>query len=298
MRLLDQFGAAARTSISAARSSAELDRFAAAPGRPLRAGLGRRCSRRRSRVSSARAVRDAGVTVYERSQVRGDRIRTAHERRARSRLDHRRPGGARGQRLGRVDPRDRRRPDRRRQRRDRHRAAPERLAETGAEAGTSASPTAAASSTTTTRPPTAGMVFGKGGGTLAYSNRITATFDHPGRRERRDPQPAAPHLSVALGCAGRRQLERADRLLAERASVLRAAARGARACWSAPASPGTASAPRGLPARSWRNWRPGRQRRPAGRAAQRAQRRRLPPEPIRYVGGRLVRAAIARKERS
>ena len=27
------------------------------------------------------------------------------------------------------------------------------------------------------------MVFGKGGGTLAYKNRITAAFDHPGRRE-------------------------------------------------------------------------------------------------------------------
>ena len=27
------------------------------------------------------------------------------------------------------------------------------------------------------------MIFGKGGGTLAYKNSITAAFDHPGRRE-------------------------------------------------------------------------------------------------------------------
>ncbi len=139
------------------------------------------------------------------------------------------------------------------------------------------------------------IVFGKGGGTLAYDNHITPTFDHPGRR-----QPAirsqllrtyptlwdlpiaeswsgpidyslsglpffvrlhdAPSVLVCAGFSG--DGVGPSRLAAEILAEL--AATG-----------GTA----GLPA--------------ALRCVPRAP---LPPEPIRYVGGRVVRAAIARKE--
>jgi len=71
------------------------------------------------------------------------------------------------------------------------------------------------------------MVFGKGGGTLAYNNRITARLRSSGAPRATGPQPVAAHISGALGPVGRRGVERPDRLLAQRAAVLRAAARGA-----------------------------------------------------------------------
>ncbi len=141
------------------------------------------------------------------------------------------------------------------------------------------------------------IVFGKGGGTLAYRNRITASFDHPGRRE--TPMrsqllrtyPAlwdvpveqawsgpidyslsglpffvrlreAPSVLVCAGFSGDGvgPSHLAGEILAE------LVADGGKA--------GLPGALRSVPAAP------------------------MPPEPLRYVGGRVVRAAIARKERS
>ena len=141
------------------------------------------------------------------------------------------------------------------------------------------------------------VVFGKGGGTLAFKNRITPTFDHPGRREppihsqlmrtypalwdvpiaERWSGPIdyslsgvpffvrlhdAPSVLVCAGFSGDGvgPSRLAGEILAEMV-----------------ADGGTA----GLPA-----------------ALRTVPTRPLPPEPIRYLGGRIVRAAIARKEQS
>jgi glycine/D-amino acid oxidase-like deaminating enzyme len=141
------------------------------------------------------------------------------------------------------------------------------------------------------------MIFGKGGGTLAYRNRITASFDHPGAREGpirsqllrtypwlwnvpiasswsgpidyslsglpffvrlRD----APSVLVCAGFSG--DGVGPSRLAGEILAEMVAAGDDA-------AVPGALrSVPRAL----------------------------MPPEPLRYLGGRVVRAAIARKERS
>jgi glycine/D-amino acid oxidase-like deaminating enzyme len=141
------------------------------------------------------------------------------------------------------------------------------------------------------------MVFGKGGGTLAYRNRVTAGFDHPGAREGpirtqllrtypwlwnvpitsswsgpidyslsglpffvrlRD----APSVLVCAGFSGDGvgPSRLAGEILAEMVTSGDSA--------TLPAS--LRSVPKAI----------------------------MPPEPIRYLGGRLVRAAIARKERS
>lgn len=141
------------------------------------------------------------------------------------------------------------------------------------------------------------MIFGKGGGTLGYANRITATFDHPGRRE-----PAIRHQLLrtypalwdvpiverwsgpidyslsglpffvrlheapgVLACAGFSgdgvgPSRLAGEILAELV-----------------ADGGDAGLPDGL---------------------RTVPSRVMPPEPLRYLGGRLVRRAVARKEHS
>ena len=141
------------------------------------------------------------------------------------------------------------------------------------------------------------VVFGKGGGTLAYGNRIGAALDHPGRRAgavraallriypglwdagiaERWSGPVDYSLSGlpffvrlrelpgVLVCAGFSgdgvgPSRLAGELLAEMV-----------------ADGGTAGLPQAL---------------------RTVPHRALPPEPLRYLGGRLVRAAIARKERS
>jgi glycine/D-amino acid oxidase-like deaminating enzyme len=141
------------------------------------------------------------------------------------------------------------------------------------------------------------IVFGKGGGTLAYNNRITASFDHPAGREPAiraqllrtyptlwDLQIAerwsgpidyslsglpffvrlreAPSVVVCAGFSGDGvgPSRLAGEILAEMV-----------------ADGGTAGLPQAMCT---------------------VPTRPMPPEPIRYVGGRLVRAAIARKERS
>ena len=141
------------------------------------------------------------------------------------------------------------------------------------------------------------MVFGKGGGTLAYRNRITGTFDHPGRREppirsqllRTYPAlwdvpvehawsgpidyslsglpffvrlREAPSVLVCAGFSG--DGVGPSRLAGEILAEL--VADGGKAGLPGPL--------RSVPAAP------------------------MPPEPLRYLGGRVVRAAIARSERS
>jgi glycine/D-amino acid oxidase-like deaminating enzyme len=141
------------------------------------------------------------------------------------------------------------------------------------------------------------MVFGKGGGTLAYKNRITARFDHPGGRE---PQiraqllrtyPALWDVPIAESWSGPIDYSLSGLpffvRLREAPSVLVCAGFSGDGVGPSHlageilaelvADGGNA----GLPG-----------------ALRTVPTRQLPPEPLRYVGGRLVREAIARKERS
>jgi glycine/D-amino acid oxidase-like deaminating enzyme len=175
-------------------------------------------------------------------------------------------------------------------------AAPERLAEAGIRAGVCISDGrrlvnyyhASADGR---------MVFGKGGGTLAYNNRITAAFDHPGRRE---PQirgqllrtyPALWDLSVAEAWSGPIDYSLSGLpffvRLREVPSVLVCAGFSgdgvgpSRLAGEILAEMTADGGSAGLPG-----------------ALRSVPNGLLPPEPIRYLGGRLVRAATARKERS
>ncbi len=141
------------------------------------------------------------------------------------------------------------------------------------------------------------MVFGKGGGTLAYDNRISPSFDHPGRREPSvrsqllRTYPALWDLPVAESWSGPIDYSLSGLpffvRLREAPSVLVCAGFSGDGVGPSrlageilaelAASGGTAGLPGGL------------------RSVPTAP---LPPEPIRYIGGRLVRAAIARKEHS
>jgi hypothetical protein len=141
------------------------------------------------------------------------------------------------------------------------------------------------------------MVFGKGGGTLGYANMITSNFDHPGRREdairsqliRTYPTlwdvPIADSWSgpIDYSLSGLPFFVR----LRDAPSVLVCAGFSgdgvgpSRLAGEVMAEMvvdgGNAGLPKSL------------------RTVPTAQ---LPPEPVRYLGGRLVRAAIARKERA
>jgi glycine/D-amino acid oxidase-like deaminating enzyme len=175
-------------------------------------------------------------------------------------------------------------------------AAPERLAEAGIRAGVCISDGrrlvnyyhASADGR---------MVFGKGGGTLAYNSRITAAFDHPGRRE---PQirsqllrtyPALWDLSVAEAWSGPIDYSLSGLpffvRLREAPGVLVCAGFSgdgvgpSRLAGEILAEMAAGGGSAGLPG-----------------ALRTVPTKQLPPEPARYLGGRLVRAAIARKERS
>ena len=141
------------------------------------------------------------------------------------------------------------------------------------------------------------IVFGKGGGTLAYRNRITPAFDHPGRREPAirsqlmRTYPALWDLPVAERWSGPIDYSLSGLpffvRLREVPSVLVCAGFSGDGVGPSrlageilaelAAAGGTAGLPGGL------------------RSVPTAL---LPPEPIRHLGGRMVRAAIARKERS
>lgn len=140
------------------------------------------------------------------------------------------------------------------------------------------------------------IIFGKGGGALAYDHNITARFDHPGRREPAirsqllRTYPALWDLPVAERWSGPIDYSLSGLpffvRLREAPSVLvcagfsgdgvgpsRLAGEILAELVADGGSAGLPGALRSVPARL------------------------MPPEPIRYVGGRLVRAAIARKER-
>ena len=141
------------------------------------------------------------------------------------------------------------------------------------------------------------VIFGKGGGTLAYDNRITAGFDHPGRREPAirsqllRTYPALWDIPVAERWSGPIDYSLSGlpffvRLHAAPSVIACAGFSGdgvgpsrlaGEILAELVADGGTA----GLPA-----------------ALRSVPTRPMPPEPIRYLGGRLVRAAIARKEHS
>jgi glycine/D-amino acid oxidase-like deaminating enzyme len=175
-------------------------------------------------------------------------------------------------------------------------AAPERLAEAGIRAGVCISDGRRLvnyyHATTEGR-----IVFGKGGGTLAYNNHITAGFDHPGRREPAihsqllRTYPALWDLAIAERWSGPIDYSLSGLpffvRLREAPSVLvcagfsgdgvgpsRLAGEILAELVADGGSAGLPGALRSVPSRP------------------------QPPEPIRYVGGRLVRAAIARKEHS
>jgi glycine/D-amino acid oxidase-like deaminating enzyme len=177
-------------------------------------------------------------------------------------------------------------------------AAPERLAEAGIRAGVCISDGRRLvnyyHATAEGR-----IVFGKGGGTLAYKQAITPSFDHPGAREPAlrsqllRTYPALWDLPVAERWSGPIDYSLSGLpffvRLREAPGVLVCAgfsgdgvgpsrlAGEILAELAADAGAGSA----GLPA-----------------ALRSVPTRPLPPEPIRYLGGQLVRAAIARKEHS
>ncbi len=141
------------------------------------------------------------------------------------------------------------------------------------------------------------IVFGKGGGTLGYGNRITPVFDHPGARERGiraqllRTYPMLWDVPVAESWSGPIDYSLSGlpffARLQDAPSVLACA--GFSGDGVGPSrlageliaemlvGEGDASVPAGL---------------------RRVPARWLPPEPLRYLGGRVVRAAVARKEHS
>ncbi len=141
------------------------------------------------------------------------------------------------------------------------------------------------------------MIFGKGGGTLGYGNRVSAAFDHPGRRangvraQLLRTYPGLWDAGVAERWSGPVDYSLSGLpffvRLRELPGVLVCAgfsgdgvgpSRLAGELLSEMVCDGGTA---GLPV-----------------ALRTVPRRALPPEPIRYLGGRLVRAAIARKEHS
>ncbi len=141
------------------------------------------------------------------------------------------------------------------------------------------------------------LVFGKGGGTLAYKNRITAAFDHPGRREQTvrsqllRTYPALWDVPIAESWSGPIDYSLSGLpffvRLREAPSVLVCAGFSgdgvgpSRLAGEILAELVADGGKAGLPG-----------------ALRSVPTTPLPPEPIRYVGGRLVRAAVARKEQS
>jgi glycine/D-amino acid oxidase-like deaminating enzyme len=141
------------------------------------------------------------------------------------------------------------------------------------------------------------VVFGKGGGTLAYDNNITAAFDHPGGREPAirsqllRTYPALWDIPVTERWSGPIDYSLSGLpffvRLREAPSVLVCAGFSgdgvgpSRLAGEILAELVADGGDAGLPA-----------------ALRSVPSRPMPPEPLRYVGGRLVRGAIARKEHS
>jgi len=141
------------------------------------------------------------------------------------------------------------------------------------------------------------MVFGKGGGTLGYANRITRSFDHPGRRTAAirsqlvRTYPTLWDAEIADAWSGPIDYSLSGLpffvRLRDAPSVLVCAGFSgdgvgpSRLAGEILAEMATDGGNAGLP-----------------KALRTVPTKQLPPEPIRYVGGRLVRAAVARKERA
>ncbi|MGC9220868.1 MAG: FAD-dependent oxidoreductase [Solirubrobacteraceae bacterium] len=141
------------------------------------------------------------------------------------------------------------------------------------------------------------MVFGKGGGTLGYHNRVSAAFDHPGSRERGVKQqllrtyPALWDVPVTEAWSGPIDYSLSGLpffvRLREAPSVLVCAGFS-----------GDGVGPTYLAGELLAEMVANRDDATVPSALRTVPSAYLPPEPIRYVGGRMVRAAIARKERS
>lgn len=175
-------------------------------------------------------------------------------------------------------------------------AAPERVADAGIRAGVCISDGRRLvnyyHATTEGR-----IIFGKGGGALAYDNNITAAFDQPGRREPAirsqllRTYPALWDLRITERWSGPIDYSLSGLpffvRLREAPSVLVCAGFSgdgvgpSRLAGEILAELAAEGGTAGLPG-----------------ALRSVPSRPMPPEPIRYVGGRMVRNAIARKEHS
>jgi glycine/D-amino acid oxidase-like deaminating enzyme len=141
------------------------------------------------------------------------------------------------------------------------------------------------------------IVFGKGGGTLAYGNRISARFDHPGRREALirshllRTYPALWDLPVQASWSGP-----IDYSLSGLPFFVRL--RQAPSVLVCAGFSGDGVGPSRLAGELLAQMLAGGGDAELPAALRTVPRRWLPPEPVRYIGGRMVRAAVARKEHS
>ncbi|HET9093630.1 MAG TPA: FAD-dependent oxidoreductase [Solirubrobacteraceae bacterium] len=141
------------------------------------------------------------------------------------------------------------------------------------------------------------IVFGKGGGTLAYRHRITADFDQPGRREAAirsqllRTYPALWDVPITARWSGP-----IDYSLSGLPFFVRLS--GAPAVIACAGFSGDGVGPSRLAGEILAELVADGGTAGLPEALRSVPRRPMPPEPLRYLGGRLVRAAIARKELS
>jgi glycine/D-amino acid oxidase-like deaminating enzyme len=141
------------------------------------------------------------------------------------------------------------------------------------------------------------LVFGKGGGTLAYDNRITSTFDHPGRRAAAIQSqlirtyPTLWDVPIADAWSGP-----IDYSLSGLPFFVRL--RDAPSVLVCAGFSGDGVGPSRLAGEILAEMATGTGTGDLPKALRTVPTAKLPPEPLRYAGGRLVRSAIARKERA
>jgi glycine/D-amino acid oxidase-like deaminating enzyme len=155
------------------------------------------------------------------------------------------------------------------------------------------------------------VVFGKGGGALAYDGRVGTRFDHDAARTREVaaelrrlvPAAAGAPLAAAWGGAVDRSLDGLPFFGAlpavgagERGSAGREAGGDVRIVYGLGFS-GNGVAPSFLAGRILASLALGRRDEWSRCGLASGPPGRFPPEPIRYLGGRLVRAAVVRQER-
>ncbi len=141
------------------------------------------------------------------------------------------------------------------------------------------------------------MVFGKGGGTLAYANAIGRNFDHPGRRAAAirsqlvRTYPSLWDVAIADSWSGP-----IDYSLSGMPFFVRL--RDAPSVLVCAGFSGDGVGPSRLAGEVLAEMATGLGDGDLPRALRTVPSAPLPPEPLRYLGGRAVRAAIARKERA